>query len=133
MPKENMPTIDEAMEKKNKKREEEKNSKKKVLDEAKATEEKKSPEGFDARDRKEIEKLAYFIFEHRMSDDPKRQKERAKEYGLDEKAFLKDTIEDIELPSGKKIKDIKWTPEAQKFMQDWDWKKAEEIYRDQTK
>jgi hypothetical protein len=80
----------------------------------------------------EIKKLAYYIWEHRMrgnSDEArKKQKDAAKEYGLDEKAFLEESVRNIKASKDKKIGDIEWTDEAQKIMQDWDYKTAEKIY-----
>lgn len=88
-----------------------------------------SEKDFTPEDWKEVEKLAYYIFEHRMSGDEERQKKRAKEYGENENAFLGDTIRSLKLPNGKTIQEAEWTPEAQKFMKDWDWQKAIEIYK----
>jgi len=102
----------------------------------KAAEREISERDFTPEDWEKVKELAYFIYEHRMAgvnmsdkEARERQKKAAREYGLDEKIFLKESIEDIELPSGKKIRDIAWTPEAQKFMQDWDWARAIEIYK----
>ncbi|MDI6778200.1 MAG: hypothetical protein QMD77_03335 [Patescibacteria group bacterium] len=85
-------------------------------------------EEFDAKDWEKIEDLAYFIFKHRMAGDDKKarewQRKMAKEYGEDEKAFQKETIDAL-LPKGIE----KWSPEAEEYMRKWDWGKAIEIYR----
>jgi hypothetical protein len=88
----------------------------------------KKPE-FSPEELKAIKDTAYFISEHRMSNDPARQKEWAKKYGLDENTFTKENIEKV-LSANKKGE---WTPDAQKFMQDWDWETAKKAVRNMKK
>jgi len=58
-----------------------------------------------------------------------RQKELAKEYGLNEDIFSKEVVDKL-LSDNRKGK---WTPEAEEFMQKWDWKTAEEAFRNMKK
>ncbi|MFA6194023.1 MAG: hypothetical protein WC726_04140 [Parcubacteria group bacterium] len=100
------------------------------------TEDKKEKEPeFSPEEVEEIKKIAHYISERRMAGDNEGarawQKELAKEYGLDENAFSKETIEKLLSDNG--LGDKRWTPEAQKFMQDWDSGKAEEAFRNMKK
>lgn len=100
------------------------------------TEDKKEKEPeFSPEEAEEIKKIAHLISERRMTgkDDAakKWQADLAKEYGLDENAFSKEAIEKLLSDNG--LGDKHWTPEAQKFMQDWDLGKAEEAFRNMKK
>jgi hypothetical protein len=81
----------------------------------------------DPKREERIKTLAYYIFEHRMSNDEARQQRRAKEYGLDENELTNDKSREI---LGKEFpgEDKQWTPEAEKIMRERDWKLAEKVY-----
>lgn len=94
----------------------------------------KEPE-FSPEEMKSIQDMAYYISERRMAGENESarewQKGLAREYGLDENAFSKEVIEELLDKNG--LKDKQWTPEAQKFMQDWDRETAKEAFRNMKK
>jgi hypothetical protein len=85
---------------------------------------------FSPKEVEEIKKIAHYISERRMAGDNDGakawQEKLAKEYGLDENAFSKEAIEKLLFDNG--LGDKHWTPEAQKFMQDWDFETAKKAF-----
>ncbi|MCX6763102.1 MAG: hypothetical protein NT093_05030, partial [Candidatus Moranbacteria bacterium] len=86
----------------------------------------KEPE-FSPEEMKAIKDTAHFIQEHRMSNDPERQKYWAKKYGLDENIFSEKNIKAILSGRGE------WNDASEKFMQDWDWETAKKAFMNMKK
>ena len=91
-----------------------------------ADKKEKEPE-FSPEELRAIQDTAYYIQQHRMSNDPERQKYWAKKYGLDENIFLKENIKKILSGKGE------WNDEAQKFMQNWDMETAKKAFKNMKK
>jgi|GEM_PF-4584927 hypothetical protein len=82
---------------------------------------------FTPEEIEEIKKQAYFIWEHRMSNDPERQKQKAKEYGLNENDLTGAVVDQMLRQNGI----APGSSEAEEFMRKWDWAQAENIFRRQ--
>jgi hypothetical protein len=95
-------------------------------DKKKGDKNEEKPE-FTPEEIEEIKKQAYFIWEHRMSNDPERQKQKAKEYGLNENDLTGAVVDQMLKQNGI----APGSSEAEEFMRKWDWAQAENIFRRQ--
>ena len=80
---------------------------------------------FTPKDWQRVDVIAYHIYQRRMSGHETSQEDLAKEYGLPAGEFKKENVNDIL----KKEKIDRWSPQAEKYMRDWDKETALEIYK----